>query len=401
MPGTIPTAKSSSHAPTPKAPRVVTIWNLYGPYHLARCQALADLGCEVIRFSHCRASVDYPFFGSIYEADVILNDCPSDQINAVLSFWRTLRRLREQRPALIMTCGYQCIETLASVVYSWCHIGHRPIVLLMVENQSSDRRRHWLVEYAKRVYLRLFDGFIAGGITHSMYLRELGVVDETSVVLGYDCVDNTGIRATARSLRATVPSPVATSYFLCIARLIEKKNVIGLIRAYSKYLQSLSPGQLGWALVICGDGDQRGELERLIDDLALQGVVHLQGGIDDFREVVRYYAFASCFILASSHSEQWGLVVNEAMAAELPVLVSKECGCAPHLVDNKINGMVFDPVDIDDMTTCMSWIHDRPEAERRAIGLNSWMIVEGYSPRVLARRILRLYDAIHERQGAQ
>jgi 1,2-diacylglycerol 3-alpha-glucosyltransferase len=57
---------------------------------------------------------------------------------------------------------------------------------------------------------------------------------------------------------------------------------------------------------------------------------------------------ASAFIQAST-TEQWGLVVNEAMASGLPVLVSERCGCAPDLVKNGVNGYTFDPYDIKEI----------------------------------------------------
>ena len=52
------------------------------------------------------------------------------------------------------------------------------------------------------------------------------------------------------------------------------------------------------------------------------------------------------FVHAST-TEQWGLVVNEAMAAGLPVLVSERCGCASDLVAHGINGLLFDPYDVE------------------------------------------------------
>jgi glycosyltransferase involved in cell wall biosynthesis len=60
------------------------------------------------------------------------------------------------------------------------------------------------------------------------------------------------------------------------------------------------------------------------------------------KELGTYYGLASCFILPSLQ-EQWGLVVNEAMAAGLPVLVSQTSGCAPDLVQEGVNGFTFDP----------------------------------------------------------
>ena len=54
-------------------------------------------------------------------------------------------------------------------------------------------------------------------------------------------------------------------------------------------------------------------------------------GFIQYDELPAYYGLAKAFIHAST-VEQWGLVVNEALAAGLPVLVSERCGCAPDLV---------------------------------------------------------------------
>jgi glycosyltransferase involved in cell wall biosynthesis len=51
--------------------------------------------------------------------------------------------------------------------------------------------------------------------------------------------------------------------------------------------------------------------------------------------------------------EQWGLVVNEAMASGLPVLVSNRCGCARDLVKSGVNGFTFDPFNVEQLSELM------------------------------------------------
>jgi glycosyltransferase involved in cell wall biosynthesis len=49
-------------------------------------------------------------------------------------------------------------------------------------------------------------------------------------------------------------------------------------------------------------------------------------------------------LVLPSYSEPWGLVVNEAMACGMPVIVSEKCGCAPDLVQNGKNGISINPL---------------------------------------------------------
>ena len=79
-----------------------------------------------------------------------------------------------------------------------------------------------------------------------------------------------------------------------------------------------------WDLVICGSGRLEEKLKQASSKLP---DVHFLG-YKQAEELSSYYGLARTFIHASSHFEQWGLVVNEAMAAGLPVLVSRVCGCA-------------------------------------------------------------------------
>jgi glycosyltransferase involved in cell wall biosynthesis len=75
-------------------------------------------------------------------------------------------------------------------------------------------------------------------------------------------------------------------------------------------------------------------------------------GFKQYPELPVYYGLASAFIHAST-SEPWGLVVNEAMASGLPVVVSNRCGCAPDLVCDGRNGYTFDPRNVGQLAELM------------------------------------------------
>jgi glycosyltransferase involved in cell wall biosynthesis len=102
--------------------------------------------------------------------------------------------------------------------------------------------------------------------------------------------------------------------------------------------------------VILGDGDEREALTHLMSFENIRNVSF--PGFRQIDELPIYYGLASVFI-HPAYQEQWGLVVNEAMAAGLPVLVSNRCGCAPDLVSDGNNGFTFSPEDVTALADLM------------------------------------------------
>ena len=141
-------------------------------------------------------------------------------------------------------------------------------------------------------------------------------------------------------------------YILSVNRFVAQKNLSGLLRAFAHYVAQGQAGALN--LVIAGDGPLRNELIDLIDELGLQEVVFLigQGGL--CRLCRCFMPCAEAFVITSnSHAETWGLTVNEAMAAGLPVFVSSSCGCCEDLVEDGINGMVFEANELEALSSAL------------------------------------------------
>ncbi|HTA76994.1 MAG TPA: glycosyltransferase, partial [bacterium] len=124
----------------------------------------------------------------------------------------------------------------------------------------------------------------------------------------------------------------------------------------------------------------------LIRELGLNDLVKMPGYIQ-YNQLPTYYGLAKVFILPST-TEQWGLVVNEAMAAGLPVLVSEKCGCAPDLVKNGVNGFQFDPYDQEKLSDLMIRISGQ-KAKLNAMGKQSQRIVSEWSPENFGKSIKR------------
>ncbi|MGI4830215.1 MAG: glycosyltransferase [Janthinobacterium lividum] len=302
------------------------------------------------------------------------------------------QRLNTLRPRVVLVPGYYTLPGIAAALWARTH---RRCSVLMTESTAFDHRRQPLREAFKSIVLHLlFSWAVTGGKAHVRYLEQLGF--RRSRIAGfYDVVDNFAIRAgTAvvrqQKLKKTTPTSEPDSpYFLFVGRLAEEKNVETLISSWIQYRRQ--GGR--WPLVLAGDGPSRGGLEKLVEASSFGPYVTFTG-LKSLRELIPIYADAGCFVLPSKR-EPWGLVVNEAMAADLPVLVSRQCGCREDLVIEGENGHSFEPMDELVLTNYLHRMERLPRDERVAMGQRSGEIIAGFTPRGFGRAIAsiaRRYD---------
>jgi 1,2-diacylglycerol 3-alpha-glucosyltransferase len=358
-------------------PRLCYFVERLGPYHVARLN-------EVARSSSLSVCELRP------EADTYLwtesGVRPRFEIVRISGSTRGAfaRALNKLRPDVVFVNGWSDRGALLGL--GWCRRNHVPVVL-MSDSQRDDEPRTFWKERVKRLVVRCCDAGFVAGRRHVQYLQSLGM-GKDRIVLGYDVVDNEHFANTKRVigdrlLETKAKYRLPENYFLASARFIPKKNLATLIRAYSEYRKHASASVLRpptsglWSLVILGDGPLQSELRSLISDLGLEDSVLLPG-FKQYDELPIYYGLANAFIHAST-TEQWGLVVNEAMAAGLPVIVSQRCGCVPELVHDGINGFQFDPQDEPRLAQLMIAVAAATEEQRAAWGEASRRIIRDWS----------------------
>jgi len=269
----------------------------------------------------------------------------SSEVSGAVLRREMFKKLGEVRPDVVAVNGWSDKGALAAL--SWCLKQKKPAIL-MSESTKRDARRNLFKEKIKRDIVACFSAALVGGKPQKDYVVKLGMTED-QVFTGYDAIDNEYFELTSEKIRAQADwyrneYNLPETYFLSSNRFIPKKNLFRLLEAYALYRQNTeSP----WSLVILGDGSLRVEIEKRVLDLGLFGNVVLPG-FKQYHELPAYYALASCYLQAST-SEQWGLVVNEAMASRLPVLVSRMCGCQEDLVQEGRNGFTFDPYNPEDI----------------------------------------------------
>lgn len=321
-------------APPPE--RLVFVWNNFGPMHADRVEAVArrfpDAELHGIELYDHDVTYDWiadaaPRFRktTLFRAD--RSPGLRARITALLGIAWRLRR------AHWFVCHYERPEVLAAtLLLRLC--GAR--VFTMGCSKFDDKARTPRGEWVKSFALAPYHGAIGTHERGTEYFRFLGL---PRVASPYNTLSIHRMRAQA----AGAPRPAFEDRpWTIIARLVEKKNLSMALEAFALY--RAQGGRR--ALNLCGNGPLEDQLRAQAQRLDIENAVIFHGFVQT-DAISRILAGSLALILPSSE-EQFGNVVIEAQALDLPVLVSDRCGARELLVQDWINGFSFP--------------HDRPES---------------------------------------
>jgi 1,2-diacylglycerol 3-alpha-glucosyltransferase len=369
------------------------------PYHHARWEAFAATQiaeCVLLEmFGKDEFSVlEYRPSGKVsYSRQVLFDEARVDEVSASEMRSTVQKCLTQLKPDVVCLNGYAFIHSLAALEWS---IDNQVPTVICSESNQFDAARNPLKEWIKGRLVRLCDSGLAGGVPQAQYLNRLGL-PWNRIFTGYDAVDNQYFRihadyARAREKEIRPRYNLPEHYFLAVSRFTEKKNLSRLIQAYGHYREWAERERSGeiWDLAILGDGPLYEDLCSLRGRLGLDTRVHFLGA-KPYAEVPAFYGLAEAFIHAST-TEQWGLVVNEAMASGLPVLVSNRCGCVADLVEDGGNGFNFDPYDTEQVARRMQAFSQMSAGRRREMAENSSKRIDQWGPGAFAGGMLQAIE---------
>lgn len=268
-------------------------------------------------------------------------------------------------------------------------------VLLRSDNpELKEKAKSKKLVFLKRIVLgSLFkfpDKFLFVGQENKLFYQYYGVHENKLVFTPYAIENKRFLKEWERlknskiSLRERLNLPVNKTIILFSGKYIPEKSLPDLIKAYEQ-IQTNDK-----ALVLMGDGRLRHELESYVADHKLRDVYFT--GFKNQSEIVQYFAAADIFVLASG-MENWGLVVNEAMIFNLPVIVSDKVGCSKDLVENGKNGFVFPHGNISELTEKLQILIADENLRKRA-GKKSEEIISEYSIEKIVNALEKLFYSI-------
>ena len=372
----------------------------FGPQHPPRLLAIARAapqpGARVAAMEMFKKDSDYewapvPVASELFERFTVM-DCESAVGRRQLFKLKKAvdNALNQIKPDVLVVNGWGHRESRISL--SWARKNKCPTVLLS-DSTYDDLPRSWLKERIKKWLIRGCASAFVAGTPQARYMEYLGIPKEKIFFPGSCVVDNDYWRRESSQARQNAEQSrrqnnLPEKYFLCVARFIEKKNIPFLVGSYRRYRERA--GADYYRLVLCGSGPQETAVKDLIAGSGLKDII--MAGFRQADSLPAYYGLAKCFIMPSLYFEQWGLVVNEAMACGLPVLVSNKCGCSFDLVKNGVNGYSFDPADDRGLAELMLRL-STDERKLAEMGGESQRIIDGHSCEVAGRNLWKAVQA--------
>lgn len=380
MPGT------ADNLPGPRADtRLVVLWNHLGPYHLARLSALHQAmgGSGLLAVEVFRHSATYAWKHDLDETDypciTLFSTAPDHPPSPGQTRRGVTDCLDRTDPEAVAVPGWSAPMARAALL--WCRQRRRQAIL-MSDSKADDAPRRRLVEWMKRHVVGQVDAALVSGTEAKRYVVQLGL-PPGRIFTGYDVVDN---RHFTRGRSSPLPG-LPERYILACCRFVPRKNLPRLVRAWATCRARLTADCP--PLVLAGDGPDRPALEQLIHQLHLHDV-HLPGFVH-YRDLPALYAHATCLVHPALQ-EQWGLVVNEAMAAGLPVLCSRAVGARYDLVVEGRNGLLFDPTSVDDLTEALRRFVSMDDRQKQVMAAASSARIQPWSTDLFARNLLAAVD---------
>lgn len=381
-----------------------------GPYHVARIEALDSqlktLNYTLVAFQFSVNSDTYSWDASTPKSVKLITlyhkqpKSVLDSCKIAFCFFKELRRNH------ISTVLLPSFSPLPNFLCLLVVVIMRLRAIMMTESWLGTEKAGFFLKKFKYLIFKLFDSALVGGTPQKEYLLFYGF-DKNKIFFGYDAVDvsyfsNESIKW--KNFNGNFLG-LPKKYFLNLGRFVEKKNLEILIDAYFIFLTKKPNTNI--SLVLVGEGSMKEVLLRksrensmCVNVYEIDDVMNCEVGGEraiyfyPFQQISLtplFFSFCEAFILPSLY-EEWGLVINEAMACGVPIIVSKNVGSARDLVVEGKNGFKFDPTNSEELANILSEFETNSNFNSK-MGAESAFFIKDWGPEKFAQGALNAIKA--------
>ncbi|WP_066633760.1 glycosyltransferase family 4 protein [Labilibacter marinus] len=349
--------------------KLLLLWDRMGDYHRARWQSLIQLIGEENCYAADLGAGDKLYRWSNTEENKYyfrLSEKPVDQVGAYDALKVFKQVVMENNITHVCIPGYGKLAYI--LMLRWCK---RNNIKVLMFAESWYRGNNLVEGFKKRLIKKNVDICFVSGKRSAQHFVDTLHYPKEQIVEGYSTVDNTYFASGSAS-------KTAPPQLLCVARFALEKNLTLLVKAFKASALSKH-----WQLRIVGGGPLKEQLQneaKGFDNILLDDWL-------SYADLPEMYAQATCFVLPSVF-EPWGLVVNEAMSAGLPLILSEAVGAYPDVLKEGENGWLFHADQQKELTLVLDKLNELSLQELANMGKESKEIIANFTPDIWAKKIV-------------
>ncbi|MCK4421186.1 glycosyltransferase family 4 protein [candidate division WOR-3 bacterium] len=362
--------------------KVAFVLSLPTPYRTPLLERIADWKDINFKIFYCSSSdPDRHWDSTLGETESFSEILPVKRVN-IPSIGKNLkfnpsiwRRLTEEDFDVVIVGGYFPLTMFFSIV--WALI-HRIPYIINSESQLLNKRSKWK-SFIKKILLgpivKKASAYLPLGRFQAEYLIHYGA-DSKKIFYFPNTPDVEFFITKSDKYRRKKDEikrklGIEKEYVILFAgRLVKVKGLFTLLRGFKEVKKKYD----NVSLLFAGDGVLKKQLERFVKQERIEDV-HFAGFASPDK-LPRYYAISDIFVLPSNY-EPWGVVVNEAMASALPIILSDKVGSRGDLLEEGENGFCFKSGNYKELADTMIRMLSNTE-KLKAMGERSREIIRGF-----------------------
>jgi glycosyltransferase involved in cell wall biosynthesis len=286
----------------------------------------------------------------------------------------SLKLLFQLRPQVIV-CPHFGAQTCWAALYKILRPRTR-LIIWATTSEKTEAGRGWFRTTLRRILVACADAAVVNGKSGQNYVRTLGMADERMWIVPYT-IDNSAFRHSD----GPASHRTAAHSLLFVGQLIPRKGLDRFLRVLSDFMLQ-RPGT-ECSFEIAGTGPQRKELEKIPTPRNLS--VRFLDGLG-YEQLPAIYGRASIFVFPTL-ADEWGVVVNEALASGLPVLGSVYSQAVEELIRDRENGWTFRPDDDADVIRALSEVFSLSPDEVETMRSRCRESIEAITPAATAAKL--------------
>jgi glycosyltransferase involved in cell wall biosynthesis len=297
---------------------------------------------------------------------ILFPEKKAEEVQPKLARKKVFGKLDELNPDVLISGPIAFYSGAAAVLWA---VNKKKKLIVFDDARLIDVPRPWWINVIKRMIYSGVDAIFCPSPEWIPTFKFFGF-NEEQLFFGVDVVDNDFWRNKDKISDIQIGLP-PEGYFITAGRQVKKKNLMFLLESYLNYITDQNNPR---HLVVIGDGPENPDLRKFCEGKGLKDLVHFYSFMAQF-ELRKAFKSASWFILPSKYGETWGLVVNEAMASGLPVILSDQVGCASTIVKEAVNGFLFSPDNSEALAEILTKAAGMPEEQRLFFAKKSMEVI--------------------------